>query len=229
MKKFLIVLAILFMSASAMAAPVGTSSAIVKVYKAYASTSGLCTNPVTFFDASTDTTTYPNGYSEVNFNDPNNSIGSGSLADGTYNCVIFKMSDSITFVPDADEGTQCVAGVSVTMDVCGVFFEGDSMTITNPEDGSTTNCSNDEDILYVYISTYSTSTEGAQDQQAFAPPTSNGDATNGFNLSSPMIVSDNGTGTFTFGTSGKVQTQQMSEAIYRCGMEPPNFGFAFTE
>jgi len=220
MKKLIIVLALLLIPSMA-AAAVGTSSAIVKVYKGYASTSGLCTNPVEFFSVE--------GGVEVNFNDPDNSIGSGSLADGTYNCVIFKMSDSITFIPDADEGAECVAGTSYTLDVCGVFESSDPMTITNPEDGSTADCSSDEDILYVYISTYSAATEGGQNQQAFTAPTSDGDTTNGFNLSGAMIVSGNGTGTFTFGTVGKVETQQATQTTYRCGMEPPDFGFAFAE
>lgn len=225
MKKLMLTLAFLLIAVPA-AAGVNTASAILKLYKAYASTSGLCTSPVVFFNAESDTTTYPLGYSEVDFASATNTIGTGTIADGTYNCVIFKMSDQVTFVPAANEGTECVAGTSYTMDVCQDFGSG-TPSIINPDTGATTTCSNDTDTIWVYISTYSTNTGGDQNNQAFMPPTAENDSTHGINLTSAMTVSADLTGTFVFGTDGKVATvPHGNEGTDICSMEQPTFGFS---
>lgn len=225
MKKLILTLAFLLIAAPAMAG-VDTASALVKLYKAYASTSGLCTSPVTFFNAEGDAATYPLGYSEVDFASAVNTIGTGTIADGTYNCVIFKISDHVTFVPAANEGTECVAGTSYTIDVCQDWGIG-APTITNPDTGATTTCTSNEDIVWIYLSTYSTNSGGSPDNQSFTPPTANGDSTNGVNLTSAMTVSADLTGTFVFGTAGRVATLPHGPGQTDiCNMDQPTFGFS---
>lgn len=216
MKKLILTLVFLLVAVPAVAG-VDTSSTVIKLYKAYASTSGLCTDPVVFLNAENDTTTYPHGYSEVDFDSANNTIGTGTIADGTYNCVIFKMSDFVTFVPVANEGTECVAGTSYTYDVCN---RGE--TIVNPETGATTTCTADnEDTVWAYLSTYSTDTAGLS--EAFMPPTAEGDATHGIQLEAAMVVSADLTGTFVFGTAGRVRTYSEGNV---CELQQPSFGFS---
>ncbi|MGZ3159412.1 MAG: hypothetical protein ACXU7H_10025, partial [Burkholderiaceae bacterium] len=80
----LIFISAMLLSSSAMA--LDASSLKLKVYAVMASTSALCTSPVTIFSSATPT--------EVDFlTTP--TLGSGSLPDGTYNCIIIQMSDNI--------------------------------------------------------------------------------------------------------------------------------------
>ena len=44
-------------------------------------------------------------------------LGSGNPPDGTYQCVIIKMSDLIKFTPSATAGL-CTAGTQYTADIC---------------------------------------------------------------------------------------------------------------
>lgn len=210
-------------------AGVNTAVATVKLYKAYMSTSGDCSSPVTFFNAETDMANFPNGYAEVDMV-AGPTIGSGTLADGTYQCVIFKMSDRVTFTPSANDGTACVAGTSYTIDVCWSYDGTTPITIQNAETGAQTSCtaaSGTEDTVWVYVSTYAAATTGSQNNNAFMPPTSNGDATHGFVLASGQIVfSSNMIGTFVFGTDGIVASLPYGPSgAAVCNMDPPTFGF----
>src|SRR5882672_8945007 len=84
------------------------SSLKLQVYSVMLSTSPLCSNPVTVFSSPTAT--------EVDFlSTP--MLGSGNPADGTYQCVIIKMSDLIKFKPSSTSGT-CTAGTEYVADVC---------------------------------------------------------------------------------------------------------------
>lgn len=210
-------------------AGVNTATATVKIYKAYMSANGDCSSPVTFFNAETDTTNYPNGYAEVDMV-AGPTIGSGTLADGTYQCVIFKMSDQVTFTPSANDGTACVAGTPYTIDVCWSHDGTTAVPIQNAETGVQTLCtaaSGTEDTVWIYISTYSTATTGSQTNNAFLPPTSNGDATKGFILATGQITfTSNMTGTFVFGTDGVIASLPYGPGgTDICNMEPPSFGF----
>lgn len=225
MKKLIFTLAFLLIAAPVMAG-VNATSTVVKLYKAYASTSGLCTNPVVFLNAEADTATYPNGYSETDFASANNTVGTGTIADGTYNCVIFKVSDNVTFVPETNEGASCVAGTSYTIDVCRDFGAG-AASIYNPETGATTTCSDNEDTVWVYISTYATNTSGNQANNPFTPPTADGDASHGIQFGSAMVVSADLTGTFVFGTDGKIATLPYGpNGSNTCDMDQPTFSFS---
>ncbi|MBI1909669.1 MAG: hypothetical protein HYS22_05825 [Deltaproteobacteria bacterium] len=217
MKKLIILLSVLMISAPVWAAT-GTSSATVKMFKAWLSLNGDCSSPVAFINE-------PSGKSFDFASNP--TLGTGSIAAGTYKCFIIKISDNVSFTPSANEGTACVAGTSYTMDVCRDYGNGQVPQVTNPDDGSKTTCTSGEDTIYVYISRFSTAAAGSQDNNAFAPPTQDGDSTNGFKLANDIVVSADLTGTFTFGTDNKVGEQQTgSQGATQCGMEPPDFGFA---
>jgi hypothetical protein len=220
MKTLLMIFSFLLICSSSWA-QVGASNATIKLYQAYLSTSGDCSSPVLFLDPETDTTNFPNGYAEVDMaSGP--TIGSGSIAEGTYICAIFKMSDQISFVPDANNGA-CVSGTTYNIDVC-MDNGGGAPTVTD-KDGTTSTCNTanlTEDTIWVYISTFATTTTGAQNHNAFAPPTQNGDGDNAFKLNNDITISGDVTGTFTFGVAGKVGPDGGGD----CGFEPPDFGFA---
>ena len=199
------------------------SSATVKIYKAYMSTSGDCSSPVVFLDAENDPTDFPNGYAAVDFI-KNPTIGSGSIADGAYKCVIFKMSDRLTFVSAYSDGDQCVDGTTYTVDLCNTSSQ-------NAETGATVACSdNTDDAVWVYFSTYSAFVEtgSCEDCNTFVPPASNGDAKHALKLDNEVTLSSDIIGTLVFGTAGKVVTESMTEGGFRCGLQPPDMSFRVT-
>ncbi|MEK6628307.1 MAG: hypothetical protein AABY53_06750, partial [Bdellovibrionota bacterium] len=102
----------------------------MKVYQVAVSNNALCTNPVTIFK--TDTPTF------VDFI-ANPTLGSGSIAAGTYNCVIIEIESVVKFKPQANVGVNCVAGVEVSMPICsGGDYSGKTYTLL---DGTTGDCS----------------------------------------------------------------------------------------
>lgn len=235
MKKIIFfAMACLLISLPAMAQTASTSSTTVHLYKAYISANGDCSSAVAFFDAASDTANRVadasgNYYISVDMN-TNPTAGSGAIADGTYNCIIFKMSDQNTFIPSADAGSACSAGTTYTIDVCYDYTgSGTPPSTYNPETGASVPCTaatGTEDVVWVYISTYATATEGDPSHNAFSPPTSNGDSVHGFALGSGTInFTSDMTGTFIFGTTDKVLTREERDGTVRCDMQPPNFGF----
>ncbi len=112
MKKpsFLIAASLFCSIALAAPAPGGgdPASLKVKVYGVYASTSPQCTNPIQVFLKTTG------DYVDLL---QNPTLGGGDLPDGTYECVIIKMSDVIKHTPKVTDST-CVAGTEYTGEVC---------------------------------------------------------------------------------------------------------------
>ena len=194
-------------------AAVNTQSATIKVYKVYFSASGNCANPIVVLNGETTSA----GFIQINMAS-NPTIGSGTITDGTYPCVIFKMSDQVTFAPSDSEGS-CVDGTSYTIDVCKDYGFGNP-PVTNAESGATSNCDSTENTIWVYMSTFSTTTTGAAANNPFTPPTSNGDSARGMQLSGTVTVSGGLAGTFVFGTNGKVIGTGLT-----CDMNPPDFAF----
>ncbi len=80
----------------------------MKVYKFAVSTSEDCSNPIVV---------YSNDNPEYADFGKGPTVGTGALADGTYRCVAFEVSDHIRFAPATSEGA-CEAGKSYTIDVC---------------------------------------------------------------------------------------------------------------
>jgi hypothetical protein len=185
------------------------SSLKLQVYSVMLSTSPLCSNPVTVFSSPTAT--------EVDFlSTP--TLGSGNPADGTYQCVIIKMSDLIKFKPSSTSGT-CTAGTEYVADVC----RADNGGTTHAPDaaGTTTVCTGTDavphaDPVYLYLTTNASAGSGGQ---TFVQPTSF-TSTSGLHLTAPLTIAGTAKSKFVVNASGKV-----SGADITCGMNPPVFGF----
>ena len=188
-------------------AAVDPSSLKIKVYSVYASLSAQCTNPIQIFNN-------PTG-SFVNFlSTP--TLGGGDLADGTYNCMIIKMSSIIKHTPKTTE-TTCVAGTEYTGGVCNV---GDQATdLSNVAIGCMGNGSNSgsvDNTVYMYLTTDSSASTG---NKAFVHPMTVGDG-NGIKLAAPLVVASTSKAKFVVNGTGKVVA-----GGGECGMNAPVFTF----
>ena len=195
------------LSSSAMALDAGSLK--LQVYSVMLSTSPLCTSPVTVFSSATPT--------EVDFL-ATPTLGSGSPPDGTYNCVVIKMSDLIKFTPSASAGL-CTAGTQYVADVCR--SDNGGMTQAPDAAGAPTACFGTDvapqsDAVYLYLTTNATAGTGGN---TFMQPTS-ASSTNGLNLTSPLVIAGSSRSKFVVNATGKVGSDATS-----CGMNPPVFGF----
>lgn len=183
------------------------SSLKVKVYAVYASLSAQCTAPIQIF--SNDAGTF------VDFL-TNPTLGDGELADGTYNCVIIKMSSVIKHTPLTTDST-CVAGTEYTGGVCNASDSAsdlDGNPIVCAGDGS--NAGSVDNTVYMYLTTDSAASLG---DRAFVHPTAAGDG-NGIHLGSPLIISATSTAKFVVDAHGGVVA-----GGGECGINPPAFDF----
>jgi len=207
------------------------SSIKLKVYKMAVSTSPLCTNLITVLDNG-------NSPTEVDFlSNPN--LGSGTLADGTYPCIVIEISDLVKFKPSATStSNNCVSGTEYTLDVCRA---GGSQSILI--DGTTTTCTGTsgvdihtygtfgDDRVAMYIST---ATTGGND--AFNRPTSIGDNAHGLNLGTSLTISGTASGKFVANPAGQLCDNNSASceggpggsgaSNGRCEMGPPAFSFS---
>jgi hypothetical protein len=196
--------------ASSSAFALDASSLKLQVYSVMLSTSPLCTSPVSVFSSATPT--------EVDFlaSPP---LGSGNPPDGTYNCVIIKMSDLIKFTPSASAGL-CTAGTQYTADVCR--SDNGGMTKAPDAAGAPTVCTGTDaapvsDPVYLYLTTNASAGSGGGN--TFIQPTSTA-STDGLNLTAPLVIAGNARSKFVVNATGKVGSDSVS-----CGMNPPVFGF----
>ena len=194
---------------SAPAMALDASSLKLQVYSVMLSTSAQCTSPVTVFSSATAT--------EVDFLAAP-TLGSGNPPDGTYNCVIIKMSDLIKFTPSATSGL-CTAGTQYTADVCRADNGG--MTQAPDAVGAPSACSGTDaapvsDSVYLYLTTNASAGTGGN---TFMQPTGAA-STNGLNLTAPLVIAGAAKSKFIVDARGKVGDDGVS-----CGMNPPVFGF----
>ncbi len=199
-------------SSSAFAAS-SPAYAYMKVYAAAVSTSEFCTNPVVLFDSASPR--------EVNmFESP--TLGGGSIPDGTYRCMIMKISDTIRFKPAVNDGTACLSSTEYNLDICRSGTTGQ-----NPITGASISCSGatinavGSDTIYVFLSTTSTNTSGTG-TNPFTPPTSSSSGTQGMNLASPFVVSGSSSGQFVMNLTNKVDGTGSAPS---CDLLPPVFSF----
>ena len=73
------------------------------------STSGDCSNPVIVYDSGN---TLAN-ISYVDLSSNPNLFSEASVANGTYNCVIWEVSDHVKFKPATSDGSSCGVGVEL--------------------------------------------------------------------------------------------------------------------
>lgn len=143
-------------------------------------------------------------------------IGSGSIGNGTYPCIMLVMSDNISFTPETTSGA-CVAETAYTIDVFRPQGETYKPTGTLP-DGTAVSGTTEKQKMAIYISTLST-TSGGDGSNPFAPPTATA-TTNGIKLTNALVVSADVTGTFVMDSAGKIGPNGSE-----CDMQPPTFGF----
>ncbi len=219
MKKLLLPLLLALLASPSVKAASDPENLFTKVYKMYVSENADCSDPVLVMDAETvlgealipmDMLLGP-------------TLGSGEIADGTYECIVLKMSDQMSFTASATDGA-CTAGETYDLDVCMDYgVESEAAFTTNPVTGVETQCADAEgtdDTIYVYVSTNSTGEGGGESSNPLQPPTSEGDAAHGIMLTSPLVVDGDAEVTFVIDGTGKVESN-----FGNCDMQPPTFGF----
>lgn len=140
-------------------------------------------------------------------------LGSGNPPDGTYQCIIIKMSDAIKFTPTSNDGT-CTGSVQYATDVC----QSGEFTQAPDAGGVTTACTTGAaDLVYLYLTTGRSGSGGGN---AFLQPLAPNNTTYGVNLNSPLVVSGTATAKFVVTAAGAVDGSGAS-----CGMNAPVFGF----
>jgi hypothetical protein len=182
----------------------------LKILGVYASTSPQCTNPINVFLKTTGE------YVDL-LQGP--ALGGGDLPDGTYNCVIIKMSDVIKHTPKETD-SSCVAGTEYSGEVCRAGGDGGAATAL---DGSPIACTGDgtstgvgEDTLFMFMTTDPSASTG---NRAFELPVAPGDG-KGIKLGSPLVISSTTKAKFVVDATGGVVA-----GGGECGINPPKFRF----
>lgn len=212
MKKMILCLA-LGLVASVASAAGDPSSLKLKVFAVYASTSAQCTSPIEVFaNAAPDYTDFL----------ASPTLGGGDLPDGTYPCIIIKMSSIIKMTPAATPTppTDCTVGTEYTGGVCntgdspvdGLTAVGD---IVCTGDGS--NAGSVDQTVYMYLTTDTAASSG---NKAFHRPVTAGDG-NGIKLLTPLVISSTTRAKFVVNASG-----QVVGGGGECGINAPVFSFA---
>jgi hypothetical protein len=187
----------------ASAANTGDASQVnMKLYKVWVSRHADCTDATLVYSENSPTV-------QNMINNP--TLGTGSVSDGTYPCVVLKMSDLIIGKPSytSDSG-HCTPSTSISIDV----FRADngSGNSTCPDGtsvpGTGTNSAGIEDRPCLYMST-----SGSDLNTGWVP-------TSPFPLSGALVVAGDRTGTFVADFRGKIE-----DAGGECGIQPPVFGF----
>lgn len=151
-------------------------------------------------------------------------IGGGSVPDGTYPCVIMKMSDQIKFkVPNTELG--CQANTEYTINICntngGSGYQPMTISGGTATFGSTTACRGTfsqtgtayEDIVPIFMSTISPSSGS----DTFMRPTS---TTYGIQLTNPLVISGSKAVKFIMNFNNAV-----TGSASGCDCNAPTFGF----
>lgn len=179
-----------------------------KVFAMYLSKSAYCDSPITVFAKDTVIQYDVFGFPVLGVAD-----NSTHSFDGTYECIIFKLSEQFQFLPSVT-ATTCIFPNRYFVDVCTASYQNTEI------DGSTSSCSSATDeSVYLYLSTASNSNDPDVALQPFSPPTPL-DSSKGIKLSS------------SFSVTGKVGGRLVINGINRinagggtCTMAMPKFSF----
>jgi hypothetical protein len=185
---------------------VDPSNVTLRIYQVAVALNADCSNPIVIFRST--------GGRVANFI-TNPVLGSGNLADGSYNCIMMTMSDTITYSPSVNDGTYCVAGTSYTADICraGTYtdlMEGTTSTYTQCLGTNSTSGGVDNKVT-VYVRT------GAPGNGELAFR-----VTHGIQLLAPFVVSGRKNGTFYVDAAGSIQS---NESVQYCENLPSPLGF----
>ncbi len=164
----------------------------VKVLAVYMSKDPFCTSPIEVF-----TTSEPGFVDFLGGPTVGQLDNSKFYYDGTYRCIIVKMSETIQFVPLLGSGT-CVSGNKFSTNICAAGI------VTTGVDGTTSTCTADAgDSVYLYLSTASTAATLSTSTNPFAPPTAT-TLTNGLTLSSGISIAGSINLKFVVNAFGKI-------------------------
>ncbi len=165
----------------------------VKILAVYMSKDPYCGSPIEVF-----TTSEPGFVDFLGGPTVGQLDNSKYLYDGTYQCVIVKMSETIRFVPLIGSGV-CVAGNRFESDVCGAGV------VTTGIDGTATTCTaSTGDSVYLYLSTASTAASFTASTNPFSPPTVS-TPTNGLPLASGISISGSSNLKLVVNLFGKIE------------------------
>lgn len=148
-----------------------------KVYAMYVSKSPYCTSPKLVFSKDNSTFYDVFGFPTLSVTD-----NKDHSYDGTYQCLIFKMSERFQFVPNVIGASTCSSLSVYTQDFCK---NGDQ---TVGVDGTSISCSNQGDeTVYLYLSTASSTNNPDQTLTPFSPPQVS-DPSKGIKLDAPFTI-----------------------------------------
>jgi hypothetical protein len=179
----------------------------IKFYKLAVSTSPYCTNLQTII-------TEPQGELFDFLSNP--VMGSGTVALGTYPCIVIEFSDNIKYAADQNSSSgNCVASAPLAEEICG--GQPDAIKYI---DGTTSTCvDGQEQKIALYLSTASTNTNGNGDSP-FLPP-SIGNLDRGLNLGGALQIGQGLSAKFIVNALGSIADSNGS-----CKMtNPPLFSF----
>ena len=202
---------LLFISRLVVAADSGLSPEYLKlkVYKFAVSKSEYCTDPIVVFETEEADATFEDFLT-------NPVLGSGTLDNGTYPCVMFEFSDVITYAADQNSDTgNCAAGEEISDEIC----TADWADLIKLIDGTPSSCVNGEQRVAIYLSTASTNPSDGGGS-SFIPPTAD-NANLGIPLSGGLTVAEGVIAKFVVDAAGLIQDDGGS-----CWMSRPNFGFS---
>ena len=178
----------------------------------------------------------PTESDKVNYAD-SPTLGSGSVAHGTYKCLAVRIWDNVTFSPsEATDGSDnstagaCVAATDYYLDLCGGDNSSALVQVWNPDTGAQYSCTVDSapasEWIWVYLSTASTD-EDADDSCRdcdWNPPTAD-NLTNGITLGAALTVSAAKTSTFKTTVSNRIADESALDPGSGCSMLKPAFTF----
>lgn len=207
MKRFPLLMISLLLSTSLFAVTNPTELNL-KIYQISVALNVDCSDPQLIFQSTA-------GVTKDLIADP--TLGSGTLADGTYNCVMITMDDVISYKPLANDGVNCVAGTTYAIDLCRTPETTDLLTGT----------------------TFTTPTCAGTDQSTTAGGLANKvtlylrsgvsgllsswmktNANDGIPLTAPFVVNGTETGIFYIDATNQIQDNGS-----QCEMDAPVFGF----
>ena len=180
----------------------------LKVYKMAVSSSVYCTDLVTVFE--NDNPVYEDFLASPQ-------LGSGSVMNGTYPCIVIEFSDIIKWASEENsDSANCVVGQLETQEICRAGGGDSDFTLI---DGTQGTCVDGEQRIAMYLSTASTLING-ENGNAFVRPTA-ADTNKGLPLLNSLIVSGGTAAKFIVDGLGKIE-----DSSGQCEMMPPAFSFS---
>ena len=178
----------------------------------------------------------PTESDKVNYSD-SPTLGSGSVAHGTYKCLAVRIWDNVTFSPEeATDGSDnstagaCVAATDYYLDLCGGDNSSVLTQVWNQDTGAQYSCTVDtapaSEWIWVYLSTASTDLAADDDCRDcdWNPPTAD-NLTKGITLGGALVISAAKISTFKTTLSDRIADESVWSASGPCSMLKPAFTF----